>query len=96
MIIVNPTHYAVALRYDPKAMEAPLVVVKGRDHFAQLIKRKARLHAVPVLSHPALARSLHADCAPGRAIHPHHYRDVAQLYRSLNSAPPATADTEVP
>lgn len=95
MVIVNPEHYAIALCYDPKAMEAPQVVVKGRDHFAQLIKRKARLHAIPVLAHAALARSLHADCAQGRAIQPHHYHDVARLYRALQPTPLATADAEV-
>lgn len=95
MIIVNPTHYAVALCYDAKTMDAPQVVVKGRDHFAQLIKRKARLHGVPVLSHPGLARSLHADCATGQTIRSTHYHDVARIYRALQSDQPAMVAAEV-
>ncbi len=87
LVVVNPEHYAVALRYDPKTMQAPEVRVKGRDHFAQLIKRKAFLLAIPVMPHPGLARALYADCKPGQPIAPDHYRDVAQLYRALSRAP---------
>lgn len=89
LIIVNPEHFAVALRYDPKTMAAPEVRVKGRNHFAQLMKRKAFLLAIPVMPHPRLARALYADCKAGRPIAPDHYRDVAQLYRALDRAPSA-------
>lgn len=92
LVVVNPEHYAVALRYDAKNMDAPQVRAKGRNHFAQLIKRKARLHAVPVISSPPLARKLYADCAKGSAIGPQHFHDVATLYRSLAN-PPAGPQT---
>jgi flagellar biosynthetic protein FlhB len=84
LVVINPEHYAVALRYDPKTMKAPEVRAKGRDHFAQLMKRKAFLLGIPVMPHPGLARALYADCKPGRPIAPDHYRDVAQLYRALS------------
>lgn len=90
MLVVNPEHYAVALKYDGASMEAPTVVAKGRDHFAQLMKRKARLHAVPLFQNPALARQLHADCRKGSEIHPAHYHEIARLYRSLRN--PVEAD----
>src|SRR5687768_9205250 len=84
LVVVNPEHYAVALRYDPKTMGAPEVRVKGRNRFAQLMKRKAFLLAIPVIPHPALARALYADCKAGQPIAPDHYREVAHLYRALS------------
>ena len=90
VVVVNPEHYAVALKYDPKTMAAPEVRVKGRNHFAQLIKRKARLHAVPVISNPPLARKLHAECSRGSPILPHHYHDVAKLYRRSSNSNAST------
>lgn len=83
MLIVNPEHYAVALRYDPATMSAPEVRAKGRGHFAQLMKRKARLLAIPTIPNAPLARGLHADTAVGNPIAPQHYRAVAALYRGL-------------
>lgn len=90
VVIVNPEHYAVALRYDPATMIAPEVRVKGRNRFAQLMKRKAFLANVPVIPHPPLARALHADCRAGQPIQSHHYHDVARLYRSLKRRAAAT------
>lgn len=91
MLVVNPEHYAVALRYDPETMDAPRVLVRGRNHFAQLMKRKARLHAVPVMANPPLARALYADCRNGQPIWPGHYAEVAQLYRKLRQPAAAAA-----
>jgi len=95
LVVVNPEHYAVALRYDAKTMAAPVVRVKGRNRFAQLMKRKAFLLAIPVMPHPALARALYADCRPGHPIAPDHYRDVAQLYRTLGRGPSAQQTAQV-
>lgn len=92
LLIVNPQHYAVALKYDAGTQEAPVVVAKGRDHLAQLMKRKARLHAIPIFHDPALARRLHADCRRGAQIAADHYHDVARLYRSLRSRPTGAVD----
>ncbi|WP_298303644.1 EscU/YscU/HrcU family type III secretion system export apparatus switch protein [uncultured Erythrobacter sp.] len=83
MVVVNPEHYAVALSYDPENDSAPKVRAMGRNHLAQLIKRKAGLHAVPIIPNPPLARALYADCRPGGEIPPAHYRKVAAHYRQL-------------
>lgn len=91
VLIVNPEHYAVALRYDAEAMNAPKVLVKGRDHFAQLLKRKARLHGIPIMADPPLARRLHADCRAGQPIWQDHFQDVARLYRRLREDTPISA-----
>ena len=82
-LIVNPEHYAVALRYDANSMDAPEVRAKGRNHFAQLLKRKARLHSVRVIQDAPLARRLYSECRAGGSILPQHYHEVARLYRKL-------------
>ena len=86
MLIVNPEHYAVALRYDPATMSAPEVRAKGRNLFAQLLKRKARLLGIPVIPNAGLARQLHAECPVGQPIQPQHFHAVAALYRSYGQA----------
>jgi len=91
LLVVNPEHYAVALQYDPRTMSAPEVRAKGRNHFAQLLKRKAFLLAIPVVPNAPLARAMHADCKVGQPIEPEHYRDVAKLYRRLRSRQPASS-----
>ena len=60
VVIVNPTHYAVALRYDPE-LPAPQVVAKGVDHVAAAIRRIAEENGVPLVSNPPLARTLYRD-----------------------------------
>lgn len=92
LLVINPGHYAVALGYDPQTMAAPEIRAKGRDHFAQLMKRKARLLGIPTIPNAALARSLHAECAMGRPIHPHHFHAVAGIYRSLGNTAPAESE----
>lgn len=92
VLVINPEHVAVALRYDPQSMSAPEVRAKGRDHFAQLMKRKARLLGIPTLPSAALARALYADCAAGQSVPSQHYRGVAAIYRTLarSSAHPSS------
>ncbi len=58
VVIVNPTHFAVALRYDEKRMRAPLVVAKGADLVAARIREIATEHSVPIFEAPPLARAL--------------------------------------
>lgn len=82
-IVTNPEHFAVALAYRPDAMSAPTVRARGRNRFAQLIKRKARLLSVPVIADPALARGLYRDCRPGQEIPAHHFHAVARHYARL-------------
>ena len=79
LMVVNPTHYAVALRYDDKRDAAPIVVAKGVDEAAAKIREIARKHGVPVLSRPPLARALHKHVKEGRPIPANLYRAVAEV-----------------
>jgi flagellar biosynthetic protein FlhB len=78
-VVVNPTHYAVALRYDDAADRAPVVVAKGIDEQAARIRELARAHGVPVLSRPPLARALHKHVKEGRPVPANLYRAVAEV-----------------
>ena len=78
VVVTNPTHFAVALRYDP-AKSAPEVVAKGSDVLAQRIKEIAREADVPVIADPPLARSLHASVEIGQLIPEEMFQAVAQL-----------------
>lgn len=79
-LVVNPEHYAVALSYVPSTMAAPEIRARGRNHFAQLLKRKARLLNIPIIADPPLARALYKDGRQGRPIPPDHYHAVARHY----------------
>lgn len=79
VVVTNPTHYAVALRYEPATMAAPKVVAKGVDTLALAIRDLARRHGVPVVENPPLARALYAALEPGDTITPAHYQAVAEL-----------------
>lgn len=87
-VIMNPTHYAVALRYDMKAMGAPRVVAKGKNYLALRIKEKALQHQVPVIENPPLARALYKQVEVGQEIPAQLYRAVAEVlayvFRILN------------
>jgi len=61
VVITNPTHYAVAIKYDSEKSRAPVVVAKGMDNIAQKIKSIARENHVQVVQNPPLARSLYAE-----------------------------------
>lgn len=79
VIITNPTHYAVALRYESGTMRAPLCVAKGIDEVALRIREMAEEHDVPIVENPPLARSLHASVEMGDEIMPDHYKAVAAV-----------------
>lgn len=79
VIIVNPTHVAVALKYDAKSMEAPIVVAKGADHLAEKIREIARAHGVPIIRKPALARSIYANVENGNPIPAKLFAAVAEV-----------------
>lgn len=87
VILTNPTHVAVGLRYRPKDMRAPVVVTKGAGHFAARIRREAALAGVPSLRRPELARRLFRECAVDQPISPAVFRDLAPIYRWLMSRP---------
>ncbi len=79
VVIVNPTHYAVALKYDDKKDAAPVVVAKGMDESAEKIREVARKHGVPVISRPPLTRALHKLVKEGKPVPANLYRAVAEV-----------------
>ncbi|MEO0576198.1 MAG: flagellar biosynthesis protein FlhB [Pseudomonadota bacterium] len=79
VIITNPTHFAVALRYDNERMAAPEVVAKGQDNIAAKIREIATEHKVTMFSAPPLARSLYHSTKVGQAIPAGLYTAVAQV-----------------
>lgn len=85
MVITNPTHYAVALRYDRTQGGAPVVVAKGVDHLAQKIREIATVHDVPMVENRPLARSLYDQVDVDVEIPPEFYRAVAEIIHYLNS-----------
>jgi flagellar biosynthetic protein FlhB len=94
VVIVNPTHFSVALKYDPGRMRAPRVVAKGVDHVALAIRRIAEEHRVPVFEAPKLARALHRSTDLDREIPPGLYVAVAQVLSyifRLRTLPPTAA-----
>ncbi len=79
VVITNPTHYAVALKYEFEVMAAPTVVAKGVDEVAQRIREIAEEHAIPLIANPPLARALHATVEVDREIPVEHYKAVAEI-----------------
>jgi flagellar biosynthetic protein FlhB len=78
VVVTNPTHYAVALRYDPQ-MSSPKVVAKGVDKVAQKIREIAKENDVPVVENPPLARGLFAAVEVDQEITPEFYKAVAEV-----------------
>ena len=78
-VVVNPTHYAVAIRYNMDDMAAPLVVAKGMNFLALRIRQKALEHQVPIIENPPLAQALYKSVEVGQEIPPHLYRAVAEI-----------------
>jgi flagellar biosynthesis protein FlhB len=81
VIVVNPTHYAVALRWDRAKGRAPVCVAKGTDEIAARIRERAAEHGVPIHSDPPTARAMFATIDIGQEIRPEHYRAVAAAVR---------------
>lgn len=79
VVVTNPTHVAVALRYDPVSMAAPIVVAKGERLIAERIKEVAATAGVPVLEEPALARALLKSTVVGGPVPANLYRAVAEV-----------------
>ena len=79
VVVVNPTHFAVALRYDERRMRAPAVVAKGADEVAARIREVAAEHRVPIFEAPPLARALHRAVPIGGEIPTSLYVAVAQV-----------------
>ena len=82
-VLVNPTHYAVAIRYDMDSMAAPRVVAKGKNYLAQRIRQIANDHEIPIVENQPLAQALYKSADVGQEIPPHLYRAVAEILAYL-------------
>jgi len=82
-VVSNPTHYAVALKYDPESMDAPIVMAKGEDEMAIFIKELANKFDVPIFEDVELARALFAVTLVDRPIPPEFYMAVAQIIAEI-------------
>ena len=78
-LIVNPTHFSVAVLYDRDVMEAPEVIAKGIDHMALRMRTVARENSVPILERPELARDLYANVEIGETIPERFYKAIAEI-----------------
>jgi len=91
-VVVNPTHFAVAIRYQVESMAAPLVIAKGKNYLALRIRQKAIEHQVPIIENPPLAQALYKSVEVGQEIPPHLYRAVAEIlayiYKLMNGKLP--------
>jgi flagellar biosynthetic protein FlhB len=92
-VIVNPTHFAVALRYELDSMSSPVCVAKGKNWLALRIRQVAVDHEVPIVENPPLARALYDSIEVGHTIPPEFYKAVAEIlayiYRLMGRKLPA-------
>ena len=79
VLVTNPTHFAVALRYDPERDAAPIVVGKATEDAALAMRTKARKHAIPIVENRPLARALHKNGKVGKPVPVELYRAVAEV-----------------
>jgi flagellar biosynthetic protein FlhB len=77
VVMVNPTHYAVALKWDPESKLAPVCVAKGTDHLAMKIRELAIENNVPIYSDPPATRSIYSMVEVDEEIQPEHFAAVA-------------------
>ena len=79
VVITNPTHYAVAIKYDPQVADAPVVIAKGEDYLAAKIKEIAKEHKIEIVENKPLARMLYANVDVGQMVPPELYQAVAEV-----------------
>jgi flagellar biosynthesis protein FlhB len=79
VVVTNPTHYAVALKYDPGSMGAPKMMAKGVDQVAAKIREIAKEHGIPIVENPPLARGLFAAVDVDQEVTPEFYKAVAEV-----------------
>lgn len=79
VVITNPTHYAVAIKYEPEVADAPVVIAKGEDHLAARIKEVAKENKIEIVENKPLARMLYANVEVGEAVPPELYQAVAEV-----------------
>lgn len=91
-VVVNPTHFSVAIRYEMESMAAPVVVAKGKNYLALRIRQIAVDHQVPVIENRLLAQALYKSADVGQEIPAHLYRAVAEIlayiYRLMHARKP--------
>jgi flagellar biosynthetic protein FlhB len=83
VVITNPTHFAVALKYEPNSGKAPVVIAKGADYLAFQIKDKAREYHIEIVENKPLARILYANVDIGMEIPPELYQAVAEILAAV-------------
>jgi flagellar biosynthetic protein FlhB len=96
LVVTNPTHFAIALRYLPEEGGAPVVLAKGKDLIALSIREIAQKHDIPLIEDKALARSMYDHVEIDKSIPPEFYKAVAQLFYYLyqrNGATPSVNRT---
>lgn len=79
VVITNPTHYAVAIKYDPEVADAPMVIAKGEDYMAARIREVARENKIEIVENKPLARMLYANVDIGQTVPPELYQAVAEV-----------------
>lgn len=79
VLVTNPTHYAIALKYDLETMAAPVLTAKGADNVALKMREVAEEHGVPIVESKPLAQALYAGVEVGQEIPPEHYKAVAEI-----------------
>ena len=79
VVITNPTHYAVAIKYDPQMADAPVVIAKGEDFLAARIKEVAKENHIEIVENKPLARMLYANVDVGAMVPPELYQAVAEV-----------------
>lgn len=85
VVVTNPTHLAIALRYDAAVMEAPVVVAKGADYLASKIREVAREHGIPIIEDVSLARTLYRTVDIGQQVPQKLFQAVAELLAYIYS-----------
>ena len=84
VVITNPTHYAVSLKYDNAVADSPIVTSKGVDETAQLIKRIARENDIPIVENRPVARDLYTNVEVGDIIPNTYWQTIAVIYSHLD------------
>lgn len=79
VVITNPTHYAIAIQYDPDLAPAPMIIAKGHDDFAMQIREVAKANKVPIIENKPLARALYAMVEVDRMVPPEMFVAVAEV-----------------
>jgi flagellar biosynthetic protein FlhB len=79
VIVTNPEHVSIAIKYDAEKMNAPTVVAKGQDFLALRIRQIALMHEIPIVERPPLARSLYRQVGVGQEVPPDFYHAVAEI-----------------